>query len=73
MAKMNRQQRRALEKMAGKSATSTIDLMLNIPDHCKICEKKFTKTKEELPNWFVEVYKEDKKINLFCKNCWESK
>jgi len=73
MGKLNRKQRRQLQKIAGKTATSTIDLMLGLGDHCNICEKKFIKVKEELPNWFVEVYKEDKKINLFCKDCWELK
>jgi len=70
MSKLNRKQRRTLEKMAGKKATSTIDLMLGLGDHCKICEKKFAKTKEELPNWFVEVFKEDAITHLYCPECY---
>jgi hypothetical protein len=72
MAKMNRQQRRALQKVAGKSATSTIDLMLNIPDHCLTCSKPFDRMSKEMAmTWFIEVYKQAKETRLYCPECQE--
>ena len=74
MAKMNRQQRRALQKVAGKSATSTIDLMLNIGDKCLTCEAPFDRMSKEMAmTWFIEVYKETKETRLYCPSCQEKR
>jgi len=71
---MNRKQRRALGKSIGKDATSTIDLMLSLPDKCLTCEKIYDKKdKEMIRTWFVEVFSEQKRVNLYCPQCWEEK
>lgn len=74
MSKLNRKQRRTLEKVAGKSATSTIDLMLNIGDKCLTCNKPFDRMSKEMAmTWFIEVYKEAKQTKLYCPECQEKR
>jgi len=74
MSKLNRQQRRALQKIAGKSATSTIDLMLSIGDKCLQCEAPFDRMSKEMARtWFIEVYKEAKETRIFCPQCQEKR
>lgn len=72
MSKLNRKQRRALQKVAGKTATSTIDLMLNIGDKCLTCSKPFDRMSREMAmTWFIEVYKGAKETRLYCPECKE--
>ncbi len=67
---MNRKQRRALGKQLGKDATSTVDLMLSMPNECLTCSKPYDKlSKEMATTWFVEVYSSQKKVNLYCPEC----
>ena len=74
MPKLNRKQRRTLEKIAGKSTTSTIDLMLNVSDKCLTCNKPFDKMSREMAmTWFIEVYKEAKETRLYCPECQEKR
>lgn len=71
---MNRKQRRTLQKMAGKEATSSIDLMLNIGDSCFQCQKPYDKTSREMAmSWFIEVYKSAKKTVLLCPECYKDR
>jgi hypothetical protein len=71
---MNRQQRRALGKQIGKEATSTIDLMLQIPTMCFICEALYDKKNREMVNtWSVEVFNEQKLVKLYCPECFEKR
>jgi len=68
---LNRKQRRQLRKAVGEKATSTIDLMLTIPDTCSMCQTPFDKTnKEMVTSWFVEVYNSKKKVVLTCPECF---
>jgi uncharacterized protein with PIN domain len=71
---MNRKQRRVLQKMAGKTATSTLDLMLEIGDKCLTCNTPFDRmSKEMAKTWFIEVYKEAKETRLYCPSCQEKR
>lgn len=72
---MNRKQKRALNKITkNKEAASSIDLMLGMPDKCLTCYKPYDKLSKEMAStWFVEVYKADKKVNLYCPDCYKSK
>jgi len=71
---MNRQQRRTLRKQMGKETTSTIDLMLSLPDKCLTCDKPYDKTnKEMVKSWFVEVFSKQKTVDLFCPECYKEK
>lgn len=72
---MNRKQRRALDKISKNSeASSSIDLMLGIGDECLTCQKPYDKMNKEMAmTWFVEVYKADKKVNLYCPDCFNQR
>lgn len=71
---MNRKQRRTLEKMAGKEATSSIDLMLGLDDKCFQCHKPYDKTSREMAmSWFIEVYSQLKKTILLCPECYKNR
>lgn len=72
---MNREQRRAINKIAkNDEASSSIDLMLKIAEQCLTCNKPYDKmSKEMAKTWFVEVYKADKKVNLYCPDCFKGK
>ncbi len=73
-AKMNRKQRRALQKIAGKEAVSTIDLMLNISNKCLTCDKAFDRMSKEMAmTWTIEVYSAAKETRLYCPECQEKR
>lgn len=72
---MNRKQRRTINKVAkNKEASSSIDLMLGIGDQCLTCHKPFDRLSKEMAmTWFVEVFKNDKKVNLYCPECYPNR
>lgn len=71
---MNRKQRRALGKQVGEDATERINLMLNLPKECLTCKKSYDKlSKEMATTWFVEVYSEQKRVDLYCPECHEKR
>lgn len=71
---MDRNQRRLLKKKMGKEATSTIDLMLNMGDHCLTCNKPFDRMSKEMAmTWFIEVYKGAKETRLYCPECHQKR
>jgi hypothetical protein len=71
---MNRKQRRTLNKIAGKEATSVIDLMLNMPTECNDCKSYFDKTNREMVDtWQVKVFKMMKRVELYCPACNEKR
>ena len=45
-------------------------LILKIPDKCKSCSEPFDKkNKMMVMTWFVEVFNEQKRVDLFCPKC----
>lgn len=71
---MNRKERRSLGKQIGKDATSTVDLMLNLPSACLDCEKEYDrKNKQMAMTWFVEVFNAEKRVDLYCPECYEKR
>ena len=67
---MNRKQRRQLGKVVGKDAASSIDLMVNIPDCCSVCQKAYDKKNKEMARtWFVDVFNKQKLVVLTCPEC----
>jgi hypothetical protein len=59
-----------LEKKVAQQAS----LILNIPDKCKLCSEPFDKrNKMMVISWFVEVYNEQKRVDLFCPKCNENR
>ncbi len=71
---MNRKQRRTAEKLMGEQAVKTVNLMLSLPEKCLTCEAKFDKkSKEHAQTWFVEVFSEQKRVELYCPECQEKR
>ena len=74
MPQLNRKQRRALAKVVNKKAASTIDLMLNLGDHCLTCHKPFDRMSKEMAmTWTIEVYNTTKETRLYCPECQEKR
>lgn len=56
--------------MMGETAAKTVNLMLSIPEKCLTCEAAFDKkSKEHAKTWFVEVFSEQKRVDLYCPDC----
>ena len=50
--------------------SSTAGLILNMPTSCKVCNEPFDKrNKMMVMSWFVEVYNEQKRVDLYCPKC----
>ena len=65
--KIKNKDRKKLEKELAKK----IGLFDRIPDHCLACDTQFDKkNKEMVMSWYVVVREEEKKINLYCPECW---
>ena len=76
---MNRAQRRAHDKKQKKSKTKTseadglLDLVDKMPESCMTCEKPFDKKSKEMAmSWSVVVRKQEKKVNIYCPDCWRT-
>lgn len=71
---MNREQRRALDKKAGKGTAEIqekVALFGKLGDHCLTCEKPFDKrNKEMVMSWHVVVKQEQEQVRLYCDTCW---
>lgn len=62
------------KKQLETKMASTASMILNIPDKCKICSEPFDKkNKLMVMSWFVEVYNEQKRIDLYCPKCNENR
>ena len=72
---MNRQQRRAAVKKAGKEGNKELEtkiaLFSKLPDECLTCEKPFDKTnKDMVMSWSVVVHGDQEVVRLYCPECW---
>ena len=74
---MNRQQRRARDKIIKKSKKKTTDvdrklgLFSLMPEDCFVCHKSFDKTnKEMVQTWNVVVREEEQSVKVYCPTCW---
>lgn len=62
--------RKKLEQKMAKAAA----LILSIPDKCIVCETPFDKKDKAMAmTWFVEVYNEEKRVDLYCPKCNEAR
>jgi len=73
MTSASRKLRRSKTKKAEKDMQSKLGLFEQIPDKCLTCEEKFDKTnKEHVSSWNVVVREKEKKVNLYCPQCWNN-
>lgn len=71
MSSPTRKIERKQKKDAQKEITNKVGLFNQLPEKCHICEKPYDKkSKEMAQTWFVNVFAEDKIVDLFCPDCW---
>ena len=65
--KLERKQKKDVEKELSKK----VGLFNLLPEKCHLCEKPYDKkSKEMAQTWFVNVFEEEKIVDLFCPDCW---
>ena len=76
---MNRQQRRARDKVIKKSKQEKTDIEKKlglfelIPDDCFVCHKSFDKTdKQMVKTWNVVVRESERSVKVYCPKCWNN-
>ena len=48
--------------------------MLNLPNECLTCKTPYDKKNREMVmTWFVEVFNEQKRVDLYCPQCQEKR
>jgi len=71
--KIARNKNKKNRKKAEKKLSEEVGLFNKIPDQCLVCEKDFDKKdKEQVTSWYVVVKAQEKKVNLYCPECWET-
>tara|TARA_R110000824_G_scaffold343105_3_gene529674 strand:- start:2649 stop:2936 length:288 start_codon:yes stop_codon:yes gene_type:complete len=71
--KLKRTKAKKFKKELKKTMGGQLDLFGLLPDHCLTCNKGFDKTnKEHAINWKVIVREEQKRVSLYCPECWTS-
>ena len=62
--------RKKLEQKAASQAA----LILNMPNACKVCNEPFDKkNKMMVMSWYVEVFNAERRVDLYCPKCSESR
>ena len=69
--KIQRKIKKMKEKQADKDVKEKVNLFSKLEDCCLVCEKPFEKqSKEMVKSWYVVVRENQKKVNLYCPECW---
>jgi len=74
--KVNRKERRAMEKLAKKQDSENIAQKIlqfdKLPDECSACVKPYDKKDKQMAmTWNVVVRDEENTVRLYCPDCWE--
>lgn len=57
------------QKIASQAA-----LILSMPNECKTCKTHFDKKDRNMVmTWYVEVFNSEKRVDLYCPKCSESR
>jgi hypothetical protein len=71
MSGAKRKIQRAKKKRAEKELQDKMFMFDKLGDACLTCDKPFDKKdKEQVQSWNVVVRKKEKKVNLYCPECW---
>jgi hypothetical protein len=69
---LKRQVERNKKKAAEKELKQKVSMFDKMPDCCVSCFKDFDKRDREMVmTWFVVERRKEKKVNLYCPECWE--
>ena len=67
----SRKIKRNKEKEAQKEIKQKINMFSRMDDECLACTTAFDKTdRAQVESWYVVVKEEQKKVNLYCPDCW---
>ena len=70
---LKRKIQKAKKKKAEKELKSRIMSFDRMPDCCVVCYKDFDKKSKEHHNtWIVVERREQKRVSLFCPECWDN-
>ena len=71
---MNRKQRRATEKKAGKENSQKLAEKIfqfdKLPDECLACRKSFDKKNKEMAQTWNIIVRDKDTVRLYCPDCW---
>jgi uncharacterized protein with PIN domain len=69
--KIRRNKAKKFAKNFTKQLRNQIGMFDKLGDQCVLCAAPFDKkSKEQAGEWRVAIYKEKKKVNLYCPKCW---
>ena len=69
--KIEKRKRKTKKKQAERDLKEKVNLFSKLEDYCLVCEKPFDKQDREMvQSWYVVVNKEQKRVNLYCPECW---
>jgi hypothetical protein len=72
MGGIKRKLERLKEKNAEKEMKQKLSMFDRLPDECLSCEKAFDKKDRSMvESWRVVVREKEKKVNLYCPECWD--
>ena len=70
--KIRRAIKRNKKKQSERDLKEKISMFSQLEDQCLVCEKAFDKrNKDMVQSWYVVVKEEQKKVNLYCPECWD--
>ena len=59
-------------KQTQRDLKQKMNMFDRIPENCLTCLEPFDKmNKEQVQSWFVVVKNEEKKVRLYCPDCWQ--
>ena len=60
------------KKTTEKEVKHKLGLFDLTPTQCLTCSEAFDKkNKEQVMSWYVVVREQEKKVNLYCPDCWQ--
>ena len=69
--KINTNKRKKERKEKQKALQRNINLMLDFPEECYVCEKLFDKKDRKMAQtWNVTIFESKEIIRLTCPGCW---
>lgn len=70
---LKRKLQKAKKKKAEKEIKDKVMSFDRMPDCCVMCYKVFDKkSKEDHDTWTIVERREEKRVSLFCPDCWEN-
>lgn len=70
---LKRKIQKAKKKKAEKELKDKVMSFDRMPDCCVVCYKDFDKKSREMANtWFVVERRAERRVSLFCPDCWNN-